>query len=137
MLCSFRMLNCGGKINYAPVKPRLSKYWVFTLNNYSDSELVNLNTIHGHEDVSYIVFGKEVGESGTPHLQGYVEFSRRLRLNQVKDLLGSRIFAEKRRGTGGEASSYCKKDGNFQEFGTMNVGQGARMDLAWYYSFIN
>lgn len=42
---------------------------VFTLNNYTDDEV---NAIKDSSDIHYkwIIFGKEVGENGTPHLQG-------------------------------------------------------------------
>ena len=34
----------------------------------------------------YIVFGEEVGDAGTPHLQGYVQFTRAKRLNFLRKL---------------------------------------------------
>lgn len=108
-----------------------SKYWVWTLNNYTDDEQQHLRDLGGHEDVSYIVFGREIGaEGGTPHLQGYTEFRRRLRLNQVKGLLGDRLHLERRRGSGQQARNYSIKDGDFEEFGSLaTVHQGRRTDL--------
>jgi len=81
--------------------------------------------------VTYCVFGREVGENGTRHLQGYLELSSRLRINQVKNLLGTqRVHLEMRRGTATQASEYCKKDGDFEEFGELSQnGQGHRSDL--------
>jgi len=74
--------------------------------------------------------GKERAETGTPHLQGYLELGRSRRLGGVKQLLGSdRFHLEKARGTGLEASQYCKKEGDYFEVGTLGPGQGARTDL--------
>ena len=98
------------------------KDWVFTLNNYTDDEVRTLNGVL--EDVAkckYGVYGREVGESGTPHLQGFVQFVNRKRPNQVSALLGiRRLHCEARRGTPDEAATYCKKDGDFVEFGQMS-----------------
>lgn len=78
---------------------------------------------------SYIVYGREVGENGTRHLQGYAEFPKRLRLNQLRNLLPN-CHIEARRGTNEEARAYCIKDGDFQEFGELHVArQGHRSDL--------
>ena len=98
------------------------KDWVFTLNNYTDDEVGILNGVL--EDATkcrYGVYGREVGESGTPHLQGFVQFVNRKRPNQVSALLGiRRLHCEARRGTPDEAATYCKKDGDFIEFGQMS-----------------
>lgn len=107
-----------------------SKYFVYTLNNYTQDELDKLRGLGVDDGVEYHVHGREVGENGTPHLQGYIEFNRRLRLNQVKELCGARLHLEKRRGTPQQARDYCVKDGDYWEKGTISaVSQGSRTDL--------
>lgn len=99
--------------------------WCFTLNNYSQEEEDHIWQL----DVKYLVFGHEEGENGTPHLQGYVEFNKKIRMAQAKKLLGDRVHVEKRLGTAKQASDYCKKGGkDIFEKGTMG-GQGHRSDL--------
>ena len=40
----------------------------FTKNNYEESDI---DALLAEERFSYVIFGLEVGEQGTPHLQGY------------------------------------------------------------------
>ena len=69
----------------------LAKRWCFTINNPTDEESFLLS-IWGESieadgeqsDASYLVFGREVGESGTPHLQGYVELRTKKRISFLK-----------------------------------------------------
>lgn len=106
-----------------------SQYWCFTLNNYTDLDLSLLAQQYDNGTYSYLVYGKETGESGTRHLQGYFELPKRLRFNQVKALMPT-AHIEKRRGTAQEASDYCQKDGDFVQFGTISKPQqGRRKDL--------
>lgn len=108
-----------------------SKYFVYTLNNYTQDELDRLRNLGRDDGVLYHVHGREVGEHGTPHLQGYIEFASRLRLNQVKRICGDRIHFEQRRGTPQQARDYCIKDGDYWETGDIStVSQGSRTDLA-------
>lgn len=101
-----------------------SKHWCFTLNNYTDKEFASIKNV---ENVEYIVAGEEVGESNTPHLQGYVCFINRQRIAPVKRALGSdRVHLEQKRGTVLEASNYCKKDGKFFEKGDLPVEQSRK-----------
>lgn len=108
-----------------------SLYWCFTINNYNEEEVQTLQALgDAAQDISYLVFGREVGANGTRHLQGYVEFPRRLRIAQVKRLIGERAHLETRRGNSNQAADYCKKDGEFTEYGQLSVSrQGARVDL--------
>jgi len=80
---------------------------VFTLNNYTGPETDHICEVDPR--IRYLVVGKEVGEQGTPHLQGYAEFKDKLSLSTVKTVLGSRIHIEPRRGKPTQAAGYCKK----------------------------
>jgi len=94
--------------------------WVFTLNNYTQVNVEHLMQRDKGEDKSwnYIIFGYEVGEEQTPHLQGYVEFGDCLTMGQAKKRLGDpRFHLEPRRGTQEQAVEYCKKDGDIFEDG--------------------
>ncbi len=93
------------------IRPQKSKHWCFTINNPTPDEV----DLHDSR-FAYIVVGEEVGDTGTPHLQGYVCFTTRQRLTQVKKIF-PRAHLEMKRGTVIEAITYCKKDGDFVEFG--------------------
>lgn len=110
---------------------RQAKHWVFTLNNPSEAESEKLR-VWGSElpdPLAYCVYGRERGEGGTPHLQGYVAFKRKVTFNTVKRLISERVHLECAKGTPEQASTYCKKDGDFDEFGELPGGKGHRSDL--------
>lgn len=113
---------------------RSAKHYCFTINNYTNADKQRLASLFG-PDVSeggpvYLVYGEEVGDSGTPHLQGYVCFSDRRTLRSAKEAIGSRAHLEVARGSPQQASDYCKKDGDYTEFGQLPAGRGERSDLA-------
>lgn len=118
-----------------PAQPRQAKRWCFTLNNPVEADKAKLNALGSSCD--YLVYGNEVGESGTPHLQGFVILSRSYRFNTVKDLLGERVHLEVARGNNKQAADYCKKDGDFTEFGTLPGQQGKRTDWDRYREYIS
>ncbi len=60
-----------------------AKNWIFTLNNPSDASTDNPTTWTGVHGLKYQL---EVGESGTPHFQGVVQFDKRLRLSALKKI---------------------------------------------------
>lgn len=95
-----------------------SRSWCFTLNNYSTGEYDSLSLLAQSNEVEYFIIGKETGENGTPHLQGYVIFTSSRRFRSAKSLISSRAHVERARGSPSQASEYCKKDGDFVEFGT-------------------
>lgn len=103
-----------------------SKYWCFTVNN-PQPNYIDLN---GLKNWSYMIVGKEIGEEGTPHLQCFVAYETYTRFSTIKKQL-PRAHIEPMYGTTKEAIDYCKKDGQWQDFGEMppNVGrQGGRED---------
>lgn len=77
-----------------------SKNWCFTLNNYEDSDVELYRAIGTERNgIRYLVFGKEVGEEGTRHLQCFVSFDARRSFKYVKDLFGNRIHCESAKGS--------------------------------------
>lgn len=109
-----------------------SKSWVFTLNNYDDIELAELRGATTEaKGPSYICWGEETGDSGTPHLQGYVEFPTKRAIGGVKKIKGfKRCHLEIRKGTAAQAILYTTKDGRWSEAGERaGPTQGQRNDI--------
>lgn len=100
-----------------------SRNWCFTLNNYTDDDENTLKEV----PCKYILFGREVGASGTPHLQGFIMLKQPKGLVFVQRILG-RAHWEIAKGTPEQASSYCKKDGDYWESGEL-PRKGKRTDL--------
>lgn len=104
-----------------------SKFWCFTANNYTEKDEEVFRSLE--KICTYGICAKEVGENGTPHLQGYFELRNRKLLTSIKKIVGG-WHLEARKGTAQEASDYCKKDGDFVEFGEVSKSQsGRRTDL--------
>lgn len=102
----------------------------FTLNNPTPEAEARLTQLGNDlELVKYLVFGREKApETGTPHLQGYVQFAKRPTFNKAKELLPAGAHIEAAKGSPQQNRTYCTKDGDFVEFGTPPV-QGKRTDL--------
>ena len=77
-----------------------------------------------------LFFGRERGDSGTPHLQGFFILHNRLRQNQVSQLGGlRRASLDKANGTPAQAAAYCKKEGDFEKIGELpQPSSGKRSD---------
>jgi hypothetical protein len=103
--------------------------WCFTLNNYTDDEVSILDSLHPQK-VKYLVYGFEKGESGTPHLQGYMQCVKKQRLTALKKLL-PKAHWEAAKGSPAQNRTYCTKENNFKEYGTA-ISQGKRCDLESY-----
>lgn len=91
-----------------------STRWVFTLNNPTDDDWESFCDW----DCVYLVVGRERGESGTEHAQGFVIWRKNKTLFACKKE-EPRAHWEIARGTNEQASEYCKKDGEYEEFGNM------------------
>lgn len=95
--------------NYADNATNRYRYYVFTLNNYDETDIMKLK-LYANEKCRYITFGKEVGANGTPHLQGYMQLkigtAGKTIKNQSKCM---RIWLHPCKGSGTEARDYCLK----------------------------
>lgn len=98
--------------------------WCFTVNNYSEEEYTDL--ING--DYDYIIIRKEVGENGTPHLQGYVQLKKNKLLTGMKKINKSAHW-ELAKGSAQDNHKYCSKDNNFEERGTMVINGKKKVDM--------
>lgn len=82
------------------------KCWFFTFNNYEEHHIGDLE-IRFREICSKYIFETEVGESGTPHLQGTIWLKTRMRWEQFN--LPKQIHWEKTRNEDA-AIQYCAKE---------------------------
>ncbi len=93
-----------------PLKRQIQKKnWVFTLNNPTKKDLVQLETqIKGCER---IIWQEEIGEEKTPHVQGAIVFKKRCRpIGVFNKLLGhKRTHFEAMRGSL-QDQWYCNKE---------------------------
>lgn len=114
----------------------LSRRWCFTKNNYGAGWVEYLELLLSTDVICYAVVGREVApETGTPHLQGYIEFKPPMRKRMVSlkrmfketPLEGAHWSAAK--GSAAENETYCsKEDEEVFRVGSA-VGQGSRVDL--------
>jgi len=81
--------------------------WCFTLNNFTEKDINDLCSSFSSNCESYI-FENEIGEEGTPHLQGFIIFEKKRRPDELK--LSKAIHWEKCKGTKQDNILYCSKD---------------------------
>lgn len=106
-----------------------ARNWCFTLNNSTLADEISLQDLAEESQIKYLVYGHEVGVSGTPHIQGYCEMKDAKPLKWFKTHMPKAHMAI-RRGTQQQAADYCKKDGNFMEYGEPTMNEpGKRTDI--------
>lgn len=109
--------------------PKQSRGWCFTVNNWTDDDLAWLMAMcEENEDIKYMVIGFEIGgRCQTPHLQSFVLFVKRHTFKVIADLFEPN-HVEPQKGSKVQAIYYCRKDGDFWEYGE-RPRQGKRTDL--------
>lgn len=110
---------------------QVQRNWLFTWNNPVDEHSDRLFD-RFEPYLKYGVAQVEVGEHGTRHWQGYLEFNRTMRLTRLKKYIPEAHW-EPRRGTRDQSRDYCMKedtrDHGPYEFGTFKQHRGKRADL--------
>lgn len=87
------------------------KNWIGTWNNYPENafELLGQTLV---PLCQHYVFGKEVGEQGTPHIQMAFCLKKKLRQSTIYKMLKHTFYLDKMKGRWKD-QKYCKKDGDF------------------------
>lgn len=125
---------------------KYQSFW-FVVNNWTEANKKKIKKIVNTGKVSYVIHGDEVGEQGTPHIQGYLWTSEKKQIIDVVRLLGGKDCVHPAVGVSGSAKGpqywrdYCTKQGtNVYEYGVMptqeqheedvaSAGQGKRNDI--------
>jgi hypothetical protein len=86
----------------------IASSFVFTINNYTDEQVENLKAI----PCLRCSAGFEVAPTtGTPHIQGVIMFSKPMRRNAFKKVIGGEFQCDKMRGKWAD-QAYTAKDGD-------------------------
>lgn len=101
-------------------KNKAAKTWIFRHSNYTSADEKFFKDL----EKTYMCYGKEIGEQGTPHLQGTITFTRAYRLPQLVKMSKDTHW-EVSKTT--DSQNYCMKDKDYiiQD----NRKQGCRSDL--------
>lgn len=105
-----------------------SKGWCFTINNYTEEDTAAVEALKDHKHIKYVVAGKEVGEQGTPHIQGYCYMNVEKSRKAMSKLL-PRANLRAAKGSAEQNFDYCSKDADFFEFGTRPISNKRKGEL--------
>lgn len=131
-VCSVPFANLPGMAQVSEqLRGTKTRAWVFTLNNYTDEDIERIDGI----ECRYVGYGKETGDSGTPHLQGLIVFKNPRAFGPVRSLFNARAHIEPMRGNVDQALQYCQKDGDYYERGDkpQNVAKSSGINLQERY----
>lgn len=107
-----------------------SRGFCFTINNWTDEDAEQVASLS--KVASYVIAAKEVGDSGTPHIQGYCYFATLKAIKQVSAII-KRAHIEAQKGSFEQAIDYCKKAGEFIEVGTAPVSKKRKGEMGREY----
>lgn len=92
----------------------------FTLNNPTITKEMFLTHLKENLDIIYVIIADEVGDSGTPHFQGFLQLQNKVRFKKLHEILMN-AHIEPLRGTPTQANEYCTKDGNYITHGILKT----------------
>lgn len=123
----------AGNTNSPPEKEKKNtrdapkKQWCFTWNNYTDTDYGSMISYFCKGD--QWIIGKEVGEKGTPHLQGYINFEKKVRFTALIKVF-PKCHWEAAKGNAKANIKYCSKENNFKT--NMRVPRQIQWPKKWH-----
>lgn len=94
-----------------PPKNTRGRNWVFTINNFTEEDENCVKALADKEDVKRIIAEHEHLQEGTPHIQGFISFTKQIYRSEVERRLGGRAYIELAAGTVEQNIDYCSKEG--------------------------
>lgn len=88
-----------------------ARNWVFTINNFNEADEDWVIGLADDDDVKRIIAEHEHLDEGTPHIQGYVSFTRQVYRTEVERRLGGRAWVQLAVGSVQQNVDYCSKEG--------------------------
>lgn len=137
--------------------PLAARRWCFTINCYTQDELLRLHKLSQKSSVKFYAYQEETGKKGNKHIQGYMEFNGPRRFTTWKNQFPT-IHMERSRGSRDQNVKYCNdiKKRTGQAWCTNGVlidpmeglevykwqmeilsiikGDGQNRDIYWYWS---
>ena len=111
----------------------------FTYNNYKMDDIIIIETIFKYFAVKYI-FQEEVGDCGTPHLQGSIWFKKKTRWEELKLPFGNLMRWSAMRNEKA-CVDYCSKDetrnGNIYKWGFPRELKLINPNKVWQVKILN
>lgn len=88
--------------------------WCFTFHKYTQKDIETINSANSAGIIKFIIFSEELGkEKKTPHLQGYLEFSKKNRPSSLSEYFPNTVHWEVAKGNRDQNERYIsKEDGN-------------------------
>lgn len=112
------------------------RHFAFTWNNYAKHDTdwkTNLDAQLTKLGANYYIYAEEVGEKGTPHLQGYAQLKTRKYFSVLKETLPNTLHITIVNGSSQDNINYCKKLDKYFESGELReIGRArAKQQRDW------
>lgn len=123
-----RPKQSGSKTSKKPKKTQ-SNGFCLTIQNYDKEDIEILESYyHNDYNCKYLIYGPEKARTGTPHLQVYIYYTKKLNVGKVIKMFSPWHVKAQKAKKNVNAYVYCMKDGEHVELGE-RPRQGHRTDL--------
>jgi hypothetical protein len=128
--------HIGRNTNKCPIiPPKRARSWCFTWNNHTTEDWHTCTALFNEMRIKKMVCQEEIGENGTPHIQGFVQFDNAINFTTLKKI-DNKIHWEPCRNIPASIN-YCSKEktrnGKIFKYGERDSRE---FDLKEYYAYM-